>query len=155
MKRIAVAALMVFGLGVTLVATEQPDAHAQAKQGAKKTSKKGAKGKKSKKDKEKEAEEAKKAKAGTSEGTGETAVKGAKATPAAADGTPKVVETKGGGDGGVKTYTFGPVAVEGRLKSPQIIYFLRRVRAEFAAGDLGHRSFMREMSDTRRHPALR
>ncbi len=70
---------------------------------------------------------------------------------------PKVVETEKQGQGkkAIKTYKFGPQAVEGRLKSPQIIYFLRRVRAEFAAGDLGHRSFMRELSDTRRDPAFR
>lgn len=52
-------------------------------------------------------------------------------------------------DGGAKVYRFGEVEIEGRLKSPQIVYFLRRVRAEFAAGDLGHRSFMKELSDTR------
>jgi len=56
---------------------------------------------------------------------------------------------------GVKTYKFSAVEVEGRLKSPQIAYFLRRVRAEFEAGDLGHRSFMPELSDTRRSPSLR
>ena len=56
---------------------------------------------------------------------------------------------------GVKTYKFGTVEVEGRLKSPQIIYFLRRVRAEFDAGQLGHRSFMRELSDTRNNPSFR
>jgi hypothetical protein len=55
----------------------------------------------------------------------------------------------------VKTYKFGPVEVEGRLKSPQVVYFMRRVRAEFAAGALGHRSFMRELSDTRRNPAFK
>jgi hypothetical protein len=55
-------------------------------------------------------------------------------------------------DGGAKVFRFGEVEVEGRLKSPQIVYFLRRVRAEFAAGDLGHRSFSRELSDTRNDP---
>lgn len=55
-------------------------------------------------------------------------------------------------DGGARVFRFGEVEVEGRLKSPQIVYFLRRVRAEFAAGDLGHRSFMREMSETRNEP---
>jgi hypothetical protein len=55
----------------------------------------------------------------------------------------------------VKTYKFGPVDVEGRLKSPQIVYFLRRVRAEFAAGQLGHRSFLGELRDTRRNSALK
>ncbi len=73
------------------------------------------------------------------------------------EGIPKVVETKKTGKGkeAIKTYKFGAQEVEGRLKSPQIIYFLRRVRAEFEAGDLGHRSFMRELSDTRRDPAFR
>ena len=56
---------------------------------------------------------------------------------------------------GVKTYKFSAVEVEGRLKSPQIVYFLRRVRAEFEAGMLGHRSFMPELSDSRRNPALK
>jgi len=70
-------------------------------------------------------------------------------------GAPQVVETKTTGDAGVKTYKFGPVEVEGRLKSPQVVYFMRRVRAEFAAGMLGHRSFMRELSDTRRNAAIK
>src|SRR3970040_1577180 len=56
---------------------------------------------------------------------------------------------------GVKSYKFGTIEIEGRLKSPQIIYFLRRVRAEFDAGALGHRSFLRELSDTRRSPSFR
>lgn len=55
---------------------------------------------------------------------------------------------------GEKTYTFGAQEVEGRLKSPQILYFLRRVRAQFDPAPLGHRSFMLELSDTRRHPAF-
>jgi hypothetical protein len=70
-------------------------------------------------------------------------------TPAVAGVTTK--EDKSG----VKTYKFGTIEVEGRMKSPQIIYFLRRVRAEFDAGALGHRSFMRELSDTRNNPSLR
>jgi hypothetical protein len=64
------------------------------------------------------------------------------------------------GDGGVtvvekgstKQFQFTETDVEGRLKVPQLVYFLRRVRAEFAAGDLGHRSFMRELSETQRGP---
>jgi hypothetical protein len=59
------------------------------------------------------------------------------------------------GKEGVKTYQFGAVEVEGRLRSPQLIYFLRRVRAEFLAGDLGHRSFLPELSETARHAAFR
>lgn len=57
-------------------------------------------------------------------------------------------------DGGAKVFRFGEIEIEGRLKSPQLVYFLRRVRAEFAAGDLGHRTFMRELSDTRTEPAF-
>jgi len=81
---------------------------------------------------------------------------GTSATKAApnASATTAVKETKETKEG-VKTYKFGTIEVESRLKSPQIIYFLRRVRAEFDAGLLGHRSFMRELSDTRNNPSLR
>ena len=81
--------------------------------------------------------------------------KGGADKPKSTSGAPSVLETKSEGDAGVKTYKFGPVEVEGRLKSPQVVYFMRRVRAEFAAGALGHRSFMRELSDTRRSPAVK
>jgi hypothetical protein len=57
-------------------------------------------------------------------------------------------------DGGGHVFRFGEVEVEGRLKSPQIVYFLRRVRAEFAAADLGHRSFMRELGETKNEPSF-
>jgi len=57
-------------------------------------------------------------------------------------------------DGGTRVFRFGEMEVEGRLRSPQIVYFLRRVRAEFAAGDLGHRSFLGELSDTRKANAF-
>ena len=57
-------------------------------------------------------------------------------------------------DGGAKVYRFGEMEIEGRLKSPQIVYFLRRVRAEFAADELGHRPFTQELSETRKEPAF-
>jgi hypothetical protein len=57
-------------------------------------------------------------------------------------------------DGGTHVFKFSELDIEGRLKSPQLVYFLRRVRAEFAAGDLGHRTFMREMSETRKEPTF-
>jgi hypothetical protein len=69
-------------------------------------------------------------------------------------GAVKVKEDKADKEG-VKTYKFETVEVEGRLKSPQVIYFLRRVRAEFEAGALGHRSFLGELSDSRRSTAFR
>jgi hypothetical protein len=67
----------------------------------------------------------------------------------------EVKTTEQNDEEGVKTFKFGAVEVEGRLKAPQILYFLRRVRAEFRAGLLGHRSFMPELMHTRHHPALR
>jgi hypothetical protein len=57
-------------------------------------------------------------------------------------------------DGGTRVFRFGEVEIEGRLRNPQLVYFLRRVRAEFSAGDLGHRTFMRELSDTRHDPSF-
>jgi hypothetical protein len=57
-------------------------------------------------------------------------------------------------DGGTRVFTFSELDIEGRLKSPQLVYFLRRVRAEFAAGDLGHRTFLREMSETRKESSF-
>jgi hypothetical protein len=57
-------------------------------------------------------------------------------------------------DGGTQVFKFSQLDIEGRLKSPQLVYFLRRVRAEFAAGDLGHRSFLREMSETRKESSF-
>jgi hypothetical protein len=76
---------------------------------------------------------------------------GTTATEGAAPAKVEVKEEKSG----VKTYKFETVEVEGRLKSPHVIYFLRRVRAEFDAGALGHRSFMGELSDSRRSAAFR
>ena len=70
------------------------------------------------------------------------------AKPALGDAGVTVIEK----DGGVKQFRFTETDIEGRLKAPQLVYFLRRVRAEFAAGDLGHRSFMRELSETRHDP---
>jgi hypothetical protein len=83
-------------------------------------------------------------------------------TPAAAptaaptpvgDGGAGVVESKTL-DGGTHVFKFSELDIEGRLKSPQLVYFLRRVRAEFAAGELGHRTFLREMSETRKEPTF-
>ncbi len=73
--------------------------------------------------------------------------------PAAADASPgEFVAQKGAG--GTKVFRFGELEIEGRLKNPQLVFFLRRVRAEFAAGDLGHRSFLLELGDTKHDPNL-
>jgi hypothetical protein len=78
----------------------------------------------------------------------ETKTPAAKAVAVPGDAGVTVTER----DGGAKQFRFTETDIEGRLKAPQLVYFLRRVRAEFAAGDLGHRSFMRELSETRRDP---
>jgi hypothetical protein len=73
--------------------------------------------------------------------------------PSAGDAGAGVVEAKTL-DGGTHVFKFSELDIEGRLKSPQLVYFLRRVRAEFSAGDLGHRTFMREMSETRKESSF-
>ncbi len=45
----------------------------------------------------------------------------------------------------VKVIKFGGLAINGRLKSPQLLYFLNRLRAEFDRPRLPHRSFIPEL----------
>ena len=80
--------------------------------------------------------------------------KGVQGQQKASTSAPLSVQTEENKEG-VKTYKFGAVEVESRLKSPQLIYFMRRVRAEFAAGELGHRSFLPELHSTERLPTFR
>lgn len=54
----------------------------------------------------------------------------------------------------VKTYRFGEFDISGRLRTPQLLYFLNRVRAEFERTNLDDRSFMQELVDSSRDPAL-
>lgn len=68
---------------------------------------------------------------------------------ASASGVKEAKQTDAG-----SSYKFGELEIEGRLKTPQIVYFLRRVRAEFAAQDLGHRSFSGELKETRKEPSF-
>jgi hypothetical protein len=49
------------------------------------------------------------------------------------------------GETNVKVMRFSGLDVEGRLKSPQLLYFVNRVRAEFDRPKLPHRSFMPEL----------
>lgn len=46
----------------------------------------------------------------------------------------------------VKTLEFTGLDIEGQLKTPQMLYFLNRLRAEFDRPRLPHRSFMPELS---------
>jgi hypothetical protein len=53
----------------------------------------------------------------------------------------------------VKVMEFSGLGIEGRLKSPQLVYFTQRVRAEFERPLLPHRSFMPELeASTAREP---
>jgi len=129
-------------------AEEQPSAAEQPKEAEADASKKDAEASKKEAEKKKAPEPERKVQ-------GEKPSGGGPSGGGPSGGGPSVVEVEQGGEEGVKTYKFGPVEVEGRLKAPQVVYFMRRVRAEFAAGLLGHRSFLRELGDTRRSPSLR
>jgi hypothetical protein len=45
----------------------------------------------------------------------------------------------------VKVFRFSGFDISGRLKSPQLLYFLNRMRAEFDRPRLPHRSFIPEL----------
>jgi hypothetical protein len=47
-----------------------------------------------------------------------------------------------------KTYTFGAMDVEGKLKTPQLLYFLNRVRLELDMSAPDKRSFMKELQQS-------
>jgi hypothetical protein len=156
---LSVAVLLV-GAAPAHAAPKVKPKPAAAKPGGKPAAAKPKKGKEADKEKEAEQENEKdkpdeqpSAAADAKAATKEEGVKaaGTAAAKSTATGDVKVKEDKEG----VKTYKFETVEVEGRLKSPQVIYFLRRVRAEFEAGALGHRSFMGELSDSRRSSAFR
>jgi len=58
------------------------------------------------------------------------------------DATRRVVN-EGGTE--VTVYRFGGLDLQGSLRSPQLLYFLSRLRAEFDRPDLPHRSFIPEL----------
>jgi hypothetical protein len=70
------------------------------------------------------------------------------AEPDAPTGTDDASDTRGSyiesGGEKVKVLEFTGLDVSGRLKSPQLLYFLNRVRAEFDRPRLPHRSFIGE-----------
>lgn len=76
---------------------------------------------------------------GSSEGGGESG--GDEAKPAAdAKAGGKTIKTK--------TYTFGAMDVEGKLKTPQLLYFLNRVKLELDMSAPDKRSFMKELNQS-------
>jgi len=72
------------------------------------------------------------------------------AAPAAADAGDVRVE----GDTQVKVMEFSGLDIEGQLKTPQMLYFLNRMRAEFGRPRLPHRSFMPELQRGTRSKAF-
>lgn len=86
-------------------------------------------------------------------------------TPSAASSETKSASSDSGGDsdsdtsapsapaaGGKKvvskTYTFGAMDVEGKLKTPQLLYFLNRVKLELDMSAPDKRSFMKELQQS-------
>lgn len=63
------------------------------------------------------------------------------------------VRTEGGEK--VKVFRFTGLDLAGRLKSPQLLYFLNRMRAEFDRPRLPHRSFIPELQRSARAKAFR
>jgi hypothetical protein len=68
-------------------------------------------------------------------------------TSAAVPPAPAPSGTAGGGAKvKTKTYTFGAMDVEGKLKTPQLLYFLNRVKLELDMSAPDKRSFMKELA---------
>ena len=68
-----------------------------------------------------------------------------------ADAEADVVEE---GGSKVKVFRFSGLDISGRLKSPQLLYFLNRLRAEFDRPKLPHRSFMPELVRTTKSKSM-
>lgn len=70
---------------------------------------------------------------------------GTKAAPKAThDGADKTtVDPKTGQKS--KSYTFGGLDIDGKLKTPQLLYFLNRMKAEFDTTTPDKRSFLPEL----------
>jgi hypothetical protein len=76
-----------------------------------------------------------------------------KAAPVAAEssadgdsGEATTTKTSDGKSLKTKTYTFGAMDVEGKLKTPQLLYFLNRVKLELDMSAPDKRSFMKELA---------
>jgi hypothetical protein len=54
----------------------------------------------------------------------------------------------------VRVFRFSGLDIAGRLRSPQLLYFLNRLRAEFDRPRLPHRSFMPELGRSPRSDAF-
>jgi len=68
-----------------------------------------------------------------------------RAAPGETSGDAAQIEERTEKTGKVKVFKFSGLDISGRLKSPQLLYFLNRLRAEFGRPRLPHRSFMPEL----------
>jgi hypothetical protein len=59
------------------------------------------------------------------------------------DGGPTVTDPKTGQKS--KQYTFGGLDIDGKLKTPQLLYFLNRMKSEFDTTTPDKRSFIPEL----------
>jgi hypothetical protein len=91
-------------------------------------------------------------------------------SPKRTEGSPSAASGTGSSEGGAaeagepapnatkpaktKVYTFGAMDVEGKLKTPQLLYFLNRVKLELEMSAPDHRSFMKELERTADDPSL-
>ena len=64
------------------------------------------------------------------------------------DSAPASAPAAGGKKVVSKTYTFGAMDVEGKLKTPQLLYFLNRVKLELDMSAPDKRSFMKELQQS-------
>jgi hypothetical protein len=58
---------------------------------------------------------------------------------------PEPERAKAGGEPKSKTYTFTGLDIDGKLKTPQLLYFLNRMKAEFDTVAPEKRSFLPEL----------
>jgi hypothetical protein len=77
----------------------------------------------------------------------------AAAAPSPLADDPGEVRKEGGTE--VKTLEFSGLDIEGQLKTPQMLYFLNRLRAEFDRPRMPHRSFMPELQRAAQDQELR
>ena len=126
---------------------EPPPKHGRARvsAGAKKTRAKKPKKEPKQREKTNERKEVATHKEGgpQGEGKGESLNDAQKAARDAAQGANAEIVKEG--DTSVKVMQFTGLDIEGRLKSPQLLYFVSRVHAEFDRPKLPHRSFLPEL----------
>jgi hypothetical protein len=81
--------------------------------------------------------------------------KDAASRPAQAQSELDAADVRKEGDTEVKVMEFSGLDIEGQLKTPQMLYFLNRLRAEFGRPRLPHRSFMPELQAGTQDKAMR